>query len=164
MKKIICLIILMTISVVFICCSPANAGQVKLTQIDKIECIKRFLDGNDNIQVLRFVDPDNPFVAIFFTRIESGKIFAMANPSNTAIAARLVAPVPVVNGKRQIDTRRKDNIVVLSQSIFSKEMRIARSYDKEMDTLCYTVYSTKLIDGSLKHSLSVVPLGMPLMK
>jgi len=41
-------------------------------------------------------------------------------------------------------------------------MKIARFYDPEMNTLCYLVYTTKLLDGSLKHSLSVVPLGMPL--
>lgn len=137
-----------------------HAAQV--TEIGKVTCIKRMMNGNDVIQLFRFVDPDNPFVAIFFTRVESGNVMALANPSNTAIAARLVAPVPIENGVMQVDTTKKTSIVSLSQSVFSKQMKIARFYDRKMNTLCYVVYSTKLYDGSLKHSLSVVPLGMPL--
>jgi len=138
------------------------AGPTVATKIGEVECVKRMMSGNDKIQVIRIVDPDNPFVAIFFTRIDSGKIFALANPSNTAIAARLIKPVPVKDGKQIVDKRDVTNIASISQSIGSKTMKIARFYDPDMNTLCYLVYTTKLIDGSLKHSLSVVPLGMPL--
>ena len=141
--------------------NPVHAG-VKAVQVGEVTCIKRMIDGNDKIKVIRIVDPDNPFVAIFFTHVDSGKLLAMADPSNTAIAARLIAPVPVKDGKRQVDTRTVENIASVSKSIGTKVMKIARFYDKKMDTLCYLVYTTKLIDGSLKHSLSVVPLGMPL--
>lgn len=138
----------------------ASAAAVK---VGEVECVKRLMQGNDKIQVIRIVDPDNPFIAIFFTRIDTGKFLAMANPSNTAIAARLIKPVPVdANGKQIFDKRDVTNIASVSQSIGSKVMKIARFYDPEMNTLCYVVYTTKLIDGSLKHSLSVVPLGMPL--
>lgn len=142
---------------------PALAfAVVPATKIGEVTCIKRMIDGNDVIKVIRIVDPDNPFVAIFFTHVDSGKTFAMADPSNTAIAARLIKPVPVVDGVRQIDKTTKTDIASIRKSIGSKVMRIARFYDINMDTLCYLVYTTKLIDGSLKHSLSVVPLGMPL--
>lgn len=139
--------------------SYAFAG-VKL--IGDLTCIKRLMNGNDHIKLLRVVDPDNPFVAIFFTTVKSGDILALADPSNTAIAARLVRPIPIKDGKRLIDKTSRTNIASLSKSIGTKEMKIARYYDAEMDTLCYIVYTTKLIGGSLKHSLSVVPLGNPL--
>ena len=150
-----------------ICCyavtfDNAQAGSVALTEIGNAKIPRMMKD--DKIQLLRFTDPDNPFVAIFFTRIDSGQIFKMSNPSNTAIAARLISPVPVKDGKMVIDTSYKENVVSLPQSVFSKEMKIARMYDKKMNTLCYIVYTTKWMDGSLKHSLSVVPLGMPLNK
>jgi CreA protein len=124
--------------------------------------VNRAIQGDDYIEVLRMVDPDNPFVSIFFTRIDSGKVFAMANPSNTSIATRLVGEIPIdKNGKRIIDTSPAV-LGKLSQSIGTKEMNIARFYDKEKDALVYIVYSTKWLEGSLKHSISVVPLGNPL--
>lgn len=144
--------------------SEADAG-VQAKEVGKVTAIKRFVDGNDVIRVLRVVDPENPFVAIFFTTIKSGKVFAMADPSNTAIAARQIDEVPVdQDGKQIINKKTNVNIASLSKSIGTKVMKIARFYDAEKNTLCYLVYTTKLLDGSLKHSLSVVPLGKPLSK
>lgn len=139
--------------------SDANAG-VKAKQIAEVTCIKRFVDGDDKIKVLRIIDPDNPFVAIFFTTVKSGKVFAMADPSNTSIAARQIKPVPVdKDGKRIINKKPVADMAHISKSIGTKVMKIARFYDEQTDTLCYLVYTTKLLDGSLKHSLSVVTLG-----
>jgi CreA protein len=137
--------------------SNANGADVTLTELGKVTIPRMMKD--DKIQLLRFTDPDNPFIAIFFTRIKSGQIMAMSNPSNTAIATRLIAPIPVDgDGKQIVDKSFDEDLVSLPQSVMSKEMKIARLYDKKMNTLCYVVYSTKWMDGSLKHSLSVVPL------
>ncbi len=156
------MLVVVAIVITIISSGLADAGTVKITEIGKATIPRMMKD--DKIQLLRFTDPDNPFVAIFFTRIDSGQILKMSNPSNTAIAARLIAPVPVVGGVAQVVTTANNNIVSLPQSVFSKEMKIARFYDQKMNTLCYIVYTTKWMDGSLKHSLSVVPLGMPLTK
>lgn len=138
---------------------PAHA-KVKAHKVGEVTCIKRLIDGNDVIKVLRVVDPENPFVAVFFTTVKSGKLMAMADPSNTSIAARLIGKVPVdKDGKQIINKTTNTNIGSLSKSIGTKIMKIARFYDAEKNTLCYLVYTTKLLDGSLKHSLSVVPLG-----
>ena len=145
----------------FILVAIAQAD-VKAVQIGEVTCIKRMIDGNDVIKIIRVQDPDNPFVAIFFTTVKSGKVFAMADPSNTAIAARLTGEIPIKDGKQVIDKTPKDDIAHISKSIGTKVMKIARFYDAKMNTLTYLVYTTKLLDGSLKHSLSVVPLGKPL--
>lgn len=162
-KRVIKLAIIILVGLALIggfCIGKANAITAK--QVGEVTCVKRMLQGNDKIKILRVVDPENPFVAIFFTTIDSGQFMAMADPSNTSIAARLIAPVPVKDGQRVINKKPNTNIASLSKSIGSKVMKIARFYDAEMDTLTYLVYTTKLLDGSLKHSLSVVPLGMPL--
>lgn len=148
--------------IMMIALSTSTAHAVKAVQIGEVTCIKRMVQKDDVTKVIRIVDPDNPFVAIYFTTIKSGALLAIADPSNTAIAARLIAPIPIKDGVRQVDTRTVTNIASVSKSIGSKIMKIARFYDKRMDTLCYLVYTTKMLDGSLKHSLSVVPLGMPL--
>lgn len=149
-----CIVNLFLVSLVF-------AGSAVL--VGQVTCIKRLVQSNDVINIIRVEDPENPFVSIFFTTIKSGQVFALADPSNTAIAARLTGEIPIgPNGERQINTKTNLNITSISKSIGSKVMKIARFYDVKKDTLVYLVYTTKLLDGSLKHSLSVVPLGKPL--
>jgi CreA protein len=129
------------------------------TQIGKVKCVNRAVQGDDYIQVLRMTDPDNPFVSIFFTRIDSGKWMALANPSNTSIATRLIGDIPLDENGKQIINKEPKVLGKLSQSIGTKNMNIARFYDEEKNSLIYIVYSTKWLEGSLKHSISVVPLG-----
>lgn len=143
--------------------SGISAASPQAVQVGEVECIKRIVQGSDKIKVIRVDDPENPFISIFFTMIDSGKWMAMADPSNTAIAARLTGDIPVNDkGERIINTKTNTNIAHISRSIGTKVMKIARFYDIEKDTMIYLVYTTKLLDGSLKHSMSVVPLGKPL--
>lgn len=137
---------------------------VDAIQIGEVVCIKRMIQGNDVIRVLRVDDPENPFISIFFTTIKSGKVLAFADPSNTSISVRLTGDIPIdKNGKRLINTKANKDIAHIRKSIGSKIMKIARFYDEEKDTMTYLVYTTKMLDGSLKHSISVVPLGKPLV-
>jgi len=136
---------------------------VKAVQIGDVVCIKRLIQGNDIVKVIRVDDPENPFISIFFTTIKTGKVLALADPSNTSISVRLTGDIPIdKNGKRLINTTVNKDIAHVRKSIGSKIMKIARFYDKEKDTMIYLVYTTKILDGSLKHSISVVPLGKPL--
>lgn len=153
------LFVIMLLVGIFAAWFNVNAFALEAKQIAEVTCVKRMMQGDDKIRVLRVIDPDNPFVAIFFTTIKSGKFLAMADPSNTSIAARQIKPVPVKDGKRIINKKPVANMAHISKSIGSKVMKIARFYDEQTDTLCYLVYTTKLLDGSLKHSLSVVTLG-----
>lgn len=160
MKKNIVIMTLM-----MLCLSVPSVFAAGAVEIAEVVCVKRMVQGNDVIKIIRVQDPDNPFISIFFTTIDSGKFMALADPSNTAIAARLTDDIPLDKAGQQIvNTSRRDNIASLSKSIFSKKMKIGRYYDSGTNTLTYLVYTTKLLDGSLKHSLSVVPLGKPLMK
>lgn len=159
------------IFVVALCISSLAAGifvqkgfaGVDAMLIGEVVCIKRMIQGNDVIKILRVDDPDNPFISLFFTTIKSGKVLAFADPSNTSISVRLTGDIPIdKNGKRLINTKVNKDIGHIRKSIGSKVMKIARFYDKQKDTMIYLVYTTKLLDGSLKHSISVVPLGKPL--
>jgi CreA protein len=141
---------------------PLFAFAQNATQIGEVTAVDRFLDGNDKIKVIRIEDPDNPFVSIYFTTIKSGQIFAFADPSNTSIATRLTKTVPVdKDGKQIINKTHRTEIASVSKSIGTKEMKIARWYDPEKNTLIYLVYTDKWIGGSLKHSISAVALGFP---
>jgi CreA protein len=128
----------------------ADAGARK---VGEVECIKRLVQGNDRIKIMGVEDPDNLFVTLYFTTIKSGKLLAFADPSNTSISARLTGKITVVNKKTNLD------IASIRKSIGTKVMKIARFYDAEKNVLVYLVYTTKILDGSLKHSISVVPLN-----
>ena len=161
-KKIILFILFIAAGVLFTG-EIYSADPPKAVKLLEVDCVKRIIQGNDSINVIRVQDPENLFVSIFFTTIDSGQVFALADPSNTAIAARLTGKIPIdKTGNRVVNKTTNLDIAHIRKSIGSKVMKIARVYDAEMDTLVYLIYTTKLLDGSLKHSLSVVPLGNPL--
>ncbi|MFH1210658.1 MAG: CreA family protein [archaeon] len=128
-------------------------------KIGEIPAVKRIIQGDDKIIILAIPDPENPFITCYVTHIISGEFFAAADPSNNSIAVRLTGKIPR-DEKRNMLVNKKTNLNIFSleKSIGSKELRIARHYDAERKTLIYTVYSTKWLGGSLKHSVSAVVL------
>jgi len=133
----------------------------KAVRINKFIAVDPIGPANYHIETLRIDDPDNTFVSIYVAHIIQD--WSMSDPSNVSIACRLTGSIPVdENGKQIINKKTNNDIGHFKKSIGSKVMRISRSYDKEKNVLIYNVYTTKLFDGSMKHSLSVVPLGNPL--
>ena len=148
---------------VFILIPVISFGAPKAVKIGEVKNIDRVGPRDDVILVLRIDDPENPFVSIYITQVKAGEWFAMADPSNTSIACRLTGEIPVdKDGKQIINKKHNKDIGHFRKSIGSKIMKIARWYDKGKNVLVYVVYTTKILDGSSKHSLSVVPLGKPL--
>jgi len=145
MKKIIAL----TIILVFCLTSISFAGGGRKIA----EITLKGLMFKDKINVLVFQDPDMPFISIYLTHIKAGG-FALADPSNNSIATRLTGQL----GK--IVTKSNPAVINLKKSIGWKTLKIARFYDEPNNTMIYVTYSTKIIEGSLKHSMSVVPLGV----
>jgi CreA protein len=143
---------------------PFNAfSATKAVKIGEVVNIDRMGPRDDKILVLRIDDPENPFISIYITQVKAGSWTAIADPSNASIACRLTQAIPVDDkGKQIINKKHNKDIGHFRKSIGSKIMRIARWYDPEKNVLVYVVYTTKILDGSSKHSLSVVPLGMPL--
>lgn len=139
----------------------AHAGPTAV-RIDRFRAIDPIGPNNYDLETLRIDDPDNPFVSIYVTHIVATG-WQFSDPSNVSIAARLTGKIPIKDGKQVINKTVNHNVANFKKSIGSKVMRISRAYDHEKNVLVYRVYTTKLFDGSLKHSMSVVPLGMPLI-
>jgi CreA protein len=148
MKKIIMLII--TLSLVL----PSTA--FCFDKIGEISVKRRIIQSDDTIDIIAIDDPDNPFITCYLTSINSGKILATSDPSNMSIACRATGKIP---SKSQIVKKTDLSVFKLSKSIGLKSLRIARHYDAKRNVLVYTAYSTKILDGSYKHSMSVVPLN-----
>ena len=159
--RIALLIIVLVLTLVFsIGIGETKAGTAAV-RIHKFMAIDKIGPQNYHLETLRIDDPDNPFVSIYVTHMICD--FSFSDPSNVSIAARLTGVVPLdKEGKQIINKTPTKNLANFSKSIGSKVMKIARSYDHEKNVLIYNAYTTKLFDGSLKHSMSVVPLGAPL--
>jgi len=155
-------IIIMVLSAVLILLFSISIVRAAPTavRIDKFMAIDKIGPQNYHLETLRIDDPDNPFVSIYVTHIICD--FSFSDPSNVSIAARLTGKIPVKDGKQVINTSVDHNVANFSKSIGTKVMRVSRCYDKVKNVLIYRVYTTKLFDGSMKHSMSVVPLGIPL--
>jgi len=106
----------------------------------------------DKIEILSFQDPDMPFITIYLTTIDTGVPLA-SDPSNNSVATRLTGKITNI-----VKTTNQE-VINLKKSIGWKTLKIARFYDELNQTMVYVTYSTKMISGSWKHSLSVVPLG-----
>lgn len=150
-------IVALSIILIFLFSLPAIAASAKT--IGDVNCVDRIGPRDDIIKVIRIDDPQNPFVSIYMTQVKSGKVFAITDPSNCSISCRLTGEIPVSNGKLLINKSVNKDIGHFRKSIGTKIMKIARWYDSERNVLIYVVYTTKLLGGSVKHSMSVVPLG-----
>lgn len=137
-----------------------SAAAAPAVRINKFMAIDKIGPQNYHLETLRIDDPNNPFVSIYVTHMICD--FSFSDPSNVSIAARLTGEIPMKDGKQVIDKTVDHDVATLSKSIGSKVMRVSRAYDHEKNVLVYRVYTTKLFDGSMKHSMSVVPLGAPL--
>jgi len=160
LSRVIIILMVTVVAVLFVC-MVAEAGP-KAVRIDRFEAIDQLGPNDYDLETLRIDDPENPFVSIYVTHI-IGTGFQFSDPSNTSIACRLTGDIPLdKDGNQIINKSTNHDIAHFSKSIGTKEMKISRAYDQGKNVLIYNVYTTKLLGGSLKHSLSVVPLGKPL--
>jgi CreA protein len=158
-RGIVIMILAIILAMIFVYIGIVNAAP-KAVNIGEFVNIDRLGPRDDKIMIVRINDLENPFISIYVTQVKSGEWTALADPSNSSISCRLTGIIPVdEDGKQIINKATNLNIGSFRKSIGSKVMKIARFYDKGQNVLVYVVYTTKMFDGSSKHSLSVVPLN-----
>ena len=109
-----------------------------------------------SIDVLAFDDPKVEGSTCFLSRAKQGGIAGAlgiaTETSDASIACRAVGPLKfvgkIINGEQVFNE---------SRSILFKKLRVVRFWDDKRQVLVYLAYSDKLIDGSPKNSISVVP-------
>ena len=85
-----------------------------------------------------------------------GIAFSFSDPSNVSIACRQT-------GKISGELTNQKNVFSKSKNFFFKVMKVDRFYDKRRNVLVYLSYVRKLTGTNASHSVSVVPLGFPLV-
>lgn len=126
-------------------CSDAEVGDVSLG-----------LFTLKDIKISNLKDDKIPGVTCHIASVEANLSFS--DPSDSSISCRQtgdITPAMIAT----IDKSKSGEVVFKqSKSIFFKTMKVRRIYDADNQTLLYLSYTTKETEGSLKHSLSTVPL------
>ncbi|CAN5482533.1 CreA family protein [soil metagenome] len=121
----------------------------------------KWLGPNDKIVVEAFDDPDVPGVTCYVSHARTGGIkgaIGLAeDPGEASIACRQVAPVEV----EKLDKIRSPHEVFSSRaSLIFKTTQVTRFWDAKRKALIYLVYTDRIIEGSPRNSISVVPVGL----
>lgn len=125
--------------------------------IGEVSTTFNLVTPNNKIMVEAFDDPKVTNSVCYLSKAKTGGALSWIgmseDTSDASIACRAIGPLV-------IQTTIPDQEVVFSESrspLF-KKLRIVRMYDRKRQVLVYLTYSDKLVDGSPKNSISVVPL------
>ena len=133
------------------------AGAVRAETIGSVDTTFRMVGANDAIEIDAFDDPKVEGVTCHLSRAVTGGVGkwvgTSVDTSDASIACRQIGPIritePLADGERVFSERR---------SLIFKTLQVVRFCDRKRNTLVYLVYSTKVVEGSPKNSISTVPL------
>ena len=135
----------------------ACAASATAETVGSVDTTFRMVGANDSIEIEAFDDPKVDGVACHLSRAVTGGVGkwvgVSTDTSDASIACRQIGPVRITEaleaGEAVFSERR---------SVVFKTLQVARFCDEKRNTLIYLVYSTKVIEGSPKNSISTVPL------
>lgn len=120
----------------------------------------KWIGPNDKIVVEAFDDPDVSGVACYLSRADvggiSGAMGLAENPSDVSLACRQVGRIDAAAVSKLKD---RDEVFSQRTSIIFKSTQVVRMVDRKRNVLIYLTYSDKIIEGSPKNAISVVPFG-----
>lgn len=136
-------------------------GAASAEDIGNVSTRFKLLGPNDKVVVEVFDDPDVPGVACYLSRARtggvSGAIGVAEDTADASIACRQVGPVrlpeAVMRGKSD-----GEEVFKKRTSLVFKTLQVVRFYDPKRHVLIYLTYSDRVIEGSPKNSISVVPI------
>ena len=135
----------------------AACTTVDAETIGSVDTTFRMVGANDSIEIEAFDDPKIEGVTCHLSRAVTGGVGkwvgTSVDTSDASIACRQIGPIritePLEDGEQVFSERR---------SIVFKTLQVVRFCDRKRNTLVYLVYSTKVIEGSPKNSISTVPM------
>jgi len=121
----------------------------------------KWLGPNDKIVVEVFEDEAVPGVACYLSRAKTGGISGAVglaeDTSDASIACRQIGPISLTDAIRDGQADGEEVFKKRTSLIF-KSMQVVRFYDPRRNVLVYLTYSDRIIEGSPKNSISVVPV------
>jgi CreA protein len=120
----------------------------------------KWLGPNDKIVVEAFDDPEVPGITCYMSHARTGGIkgaIGLAeDPGEASIACRQVGPI---DEARLAQLKSPHEVFSERASLIFKSTQVTRFWDAKRRALVYLVYTDRIIEGSPRNSISVVPLG-----
>jgi len=130
-------------------------------ELGSVDTRFKWLGPNDRIVVEVFDDADIPGVACYLSRAKtggiSGAVGVAEDTSDASIACRQIGPITLSEDIRSGE-RDGEEVFKKRTSLIFKTMQVVRFYDARRNVLVYLTYSDRIIEGSPKNSISVVPI------
>jgi CreA protein len=127
---------------------------------DDIGCLDttfKLLSPNDSVCVSAFEDPKVGGVTCHISQARTGGwgsvVGLTEDPSRFSIACRQTGPISL-----PAKLPDQENVFSEKTSIFFKNTKVVRMFDKKHNTLVYVAVSKKLVEGSPQNSISTVPI------
>ena len=116
---------------------------------------------DDKIVIEAFDDPDIAGATCYLSRAKKGGLKSTVgleeDTSDASIACRQTGlinlPPEVISGKAN-----GDEVFKKRTSLLFKSLQVVRFYDAKRNVLIYLTYSDRIIEGSPKNSISVIPI------
>jgi len=131
----------------------AAGGSAGAEEIGSVSTVFKMLGPNDKIVVEAFDDPKVSGVTRAKKGGVSGGLGVAEDTSDASIACRQVAPIAF-----KAKVKDGEEVFKKDTSLLFKTMQVVRFLDPKRNVLVYLVYSDRIIEGSPKNSISVVPI------
>lgn len=136
-------------------------GILLAEQVGSVSTVFKMLGANDKIVVEAFDDPEIPGATCYLSRAKTGGVKGMVgvaeDTADASIACRQIGaislPENVKNGKGD-----GEEVFKKSTSLLFKSLQVVRFYDAKRNVLVYLTYSDRIIEGSPKNSISIIPI------
>lgn len=121
--------------------------------------------SSNRLKVLAFQDPIVSGATCFVSTVEATGLTFSSDPSDSSIACRQTGPISESDLSKIEKSTEGEDIFSVDKGGFNKkffnlfkELNVRRIYDRKNNTLLYVTYTTKLIEGHVKNSLSAITL------
>lgn len=137
------------------------AGSAVAEQIGSVSTKFKLLGANDKIVIEAFDDPEIPGATCYLSRAKTGGVSGVVgvaeDTSDASIACRQIGPITL---PEKVKNGHEDGKEVFkkSTSLLFKTLQVVRFYDAKRNVLVYLTYSDRIIEGSPKNSISIIPI------
>ena len=136
-------------------------GNIAAEEIGSVSTKFKILGANDKIVIEAFDDPDIPGATCYLSRAKTGGVSGVVgvaeDTSDASIACRQIGPI-VLSEKIKSGKENGEEVFKKSTSLLFKSLQVVRFYDAKRNVLVYLTYSDRIIEGSPKNSISVIPI------
>lgn len=131
-----------------------------VAEAEEIDCVTtewKLIGANHKVCVNAFTDPDVPCVTCYISQARtggvSGSVGLAEDPSEFSLDCKRTGP-----GEIPAKLPKSKKIFSEGTSVFFKDTQVSRLYDEKRGVLVYLAVSRKIIAGSPKNAISIVPV------